>query len=90
VDLYTSVIRPRTEWPTRDYSIKSIAGYVGFKWRDSDPSGASSIQWYEQWLEGRDAAVKKRILAYNEDDCRAAAVVLDAVRELEPAAGDDL
>jgi predicted RecB family nuclease len=84
VDLYTSVIRPRTEWPTRDYSIKSIARHLGFDWRDEDPSGASSIEWYESWLQTGDAAVRKRILAYNEDDCRATAVVLDGVRALDP------
>jgi uncharacterized protein len=89
VDLYTAVIRPRTEWPTRDYSVKSIAGFLGFGWRDDDPSGASSIQWYEEWLETGDAALKKRLLAYNEDDCRATAVVLDGVRALEPPPWED-
>jgi predicted RecB family nuclease len=82
VDLYTSVIRPHSEWPTRDYSVKSIARYLGFQWRDEDPSGASSIEWYESWLEHRDPKVKKRILAYNEDDCRATGVVLDGIRTL--------
>jgi predicted RecB family nuclease len=46
VDLYYDVVKPKTEWPTRDYSIKTLASYLGFSWRDTDPSGASSIEWY--------------------------------------------
>lgn len=29
-----------TEWPTRDYSIKTLARHLGFAWRDAHPSGA--------------------------------------------------
>lgn len=82
-DLYQDAVRPRTEWPTRDHSIKSLAKYLGFAWRDSHPSGAASIQWFQEWLRTRDAAGLRRILEYNEDDCRAMQVVLDALRTLE-------
>jgi predicted RecB family nuclease len=82
VDLYTDVVRGKTEWPTRDYSIKTLAKHLGFSWRDTDPSGAASIEWYEQWLKTKDARVKERILAYNEDDCRATRVLLDGIRGL--------
>ncbi|MDH4027886.1 MAG: TM0106 family RecB-like putative nuclease, partial [Nitrospirota bacterium] len=51
VDLYYDVVRSKTEWPTRDYSIKTLASYLGFSWRDTDPSGASSIEWYHQWVK---------------------------------------
>lgn len=82
VDLYTSIVRRATEWPTRDHSIKTLAKYLGFSWRDSDPSGAASIEWFDQWARGRDEAVKNRIIAYNEDDCRATFVLLDGIRQL--------
>ena len=81
-DLYYDVVVPATEWPTNDHSIKTLAKYLGFEWRDTDPSGASSIEWYHRWLETRDPAVKQRILDYNEDDCRATAVLLDGIRNL--------
>lgn len=81
-DLYSGAIRPRTEWPTRDYSIKSIARWLGFTWRDSNPSGAASIEWFQGWLKSRDPADLQRILDYNEDDCRAMHVVLEALRTL--------
>lgn len=82
VDLYYDVVRPKTEWPTRDYSIKTLATYLGFSWRDADPSGASSIEWYHRWVETGDEKIKQRILQYNEDDCIATRVLLDGIRSL--------
>jgi predicted RecB family nuclease len=83
VDLYSSVVRPATEWPTWDYSLKTLAKYLGFRWRDPDPSGASSIEWFHRWAESGDLSIKQRILDYNEDDCRATRVLLDCLRTLE-------
>lgn len=82
VDLYYGVVKPKTEWPTRDYSIKTLASYLGFTWRDTDPSGASSIEWYHRWVETKDDSIRKRILEYNEDDCIATRVLLDGIRTL--------
>ncbi len=82
IDLYFDVVLKATEWPTRDYSIKSLAKYLGFIWRDTHPSGAASIEWFHRWVESCDPAIKQRILDYNEDDCRATRVVLDGIRQL--------
>jgi len=82
IDLYNDVVRKHTEWPTNDHSIKTLAKYLGFKWRDADPSGASSIEWFQQWAKTGDEEHKVRILEYNEDDCRATRVLLDALRSL--------
>lgn len=81
-DLYYDAVT-LAEWPTLDWSIKSIAPFLGFRWRDADPSGASSIEWFDEWVRTRNAAIKRRILDYNEDDCRAMRVVLDAMRGME-------
>jgi predicted RecB family nuclease len=85
VDLYTDVIRSKTDWPTNDYSLKTLAKYIGFDWRDPHPSGAASIEWFVRWLETGDPSIRERILEYNEDDCRATRVLLDAVRGLKLA-----
>ena len=82
IDLYQDVVTKATEWPTRNHSIKTLAKYLGFVWRDTDPSGAASIEWYHRWVETRDPAVKQRILDYNEDDCVATAVLLEGIRAL--------
>jgi predicted RecB family nuclease len=82
VDLYFDVVQKCTEWPTRDHSIKTLAYYLGFKWRDPSPSGAESVAWYHRWIETGDPKIRRRILDYNEDDCLATRVLLDAIRKL--------
>jgi uncharacterized protein len=82
IDLYSDVVRKATEWPLYDQSIKTLAQHLGFQWRDTSPSGAASIEWYNRWLETGDPVIKQRILDYNEDDCLATGVVVDGVRAL--------
>jgi predicted RecB family nuclease len=82
IDLYFDVIKKATEWPLYNQSIKAIAKYLGFQWRDATPSGAASIEWYNRWIETGDPAIKQRILDYNEDDCLATGVVVDGIRAL--------
>lgn len=82
LDLYLDVVRSGSEWPTHDFSIKSLAKYCGFAWRDVDPSGASSIEWFDRWARTGDPRFRQRLLAYNEDDCRAMRVVLDCLKTL--------
>ncbi len=80
VDLL-QVVQSQTEWPTQDHTIKTLARYLGFSWRDAHPSGAASIEWFDRYIGG-DASAKPQILEYNEDDCRAALVLLDGIRQL--------
>jgi uncharacterized protein len=82
VDLYGDVVFKATEWPTRDHSIKTLAKYLGFTWRDTHPSGAASIEWFDRWCRERNLEIRQRILDYNEDDCRATRVLLDGIRSL--------
>jgi uncharacterized protein len=82
IDLYFDVIKKATEWPLYNQSIKTIAKYLRFHWRYTNPSGAESIEWYNRWTESSDPAIKGRILDYNEDDCLATGVVVDGIRAL--------
>ncbi len=71
-DLYSDLIVTYSDWPTFSYSIKQIAKQIGFHWRDTDPSGANSIAWYNEYLaHPEQEQLLTRILQYNEDDCRA-------------------
>jgi hypothetical protein len=56
VDLYSDVVAKLTEWPTRDHSIKTLARYLGFTWRDANPSGAASIEWFHRWTQSGNRA----------------------------------
>ena len=55
--------------------LKKMSVYSGFRWRDADPSGSESMAWYDRAVGDPDPAVREanrlRLLAYNEDDCRA-------------------
>ena len=82
VDLYFDVVKKATEWPVYDHSIKTLAKYLGFEWRDAHPSGAASIEWFDRWVNTGDPDVRRRILEYNEDDCIATRVLLDGIRAL--------
>jgi predicted RecB family nuclease len=81
-DLYFDAVLKGTEWPTRDYSIKTLAQYLGFNWRDAHPSGAASIEWFHRWVDTGNPDIRTRILEYNEDDCRAIRILLDAITAL--------
>ncbi len=81
VDLY-QIIDKHTDWPLSSYSLKAIAVYLGFKWRDESPSGAMSILWFNEFIESQDQRIMNRILEYNEDDCRSMIAVKDKLEEL--------
>jgi predicted RecB family nuclease len=60
--------------------LKVVAQAAGFHWRDEAPSGEASMAWYEE-ARGSDhdraTAAVARLLAYNEDDCRATRALRD-------------
>jgi predicted RecB family nuclease len=59
--------------------LKVLARAAGFEWRDDNPSGEASMRWFES-AHGPSADVedwRRRILEYNEDDCRATQALRD-------------
>lgn len=82
IDLYLDVICNKTDWPLSSYSLKDLASFLGFKWRDETPSGALSIQWYNEYLKTKNENILTRILEYNEDDCKATMILKDEVEKL--------
>lgn len=81
IDLYKAVLKS-TDWPLSSYSLKELAAYLGFEWRDETPSGALSIQWFNEFISTKDQNLLDRILKYNEDDCRATMILKDALEKL--------
>ncbi len=82
IDLYHEVVLKKTDWPLGSYSIKAIANYLGFSWRDKTPSGALSIQWFNDYIKSKDPQLLERIRLYNEDDCKATMVLKDAISRM--------
>jgi len=83
IDLYSDAILKYTDWALGSYSLKAIAQHLGFNWRDETPSGALSIQWYNNYINTNDKKILERILLYNEDDCIATMVIKDALVKME-------
>jgi predicted RecB family nuclease len=81
IDLY-SIVHSKSDWPVSSYSLKTLASYLGFQWRDKTPSGALSIQWFNDYLANKNDTLMQRILDYNEDDCKATMVLKDAMEKI--------
>lgn len=70
VDLHDRVTRFLI-LPTENYSLKTIAQWLGFQWQEKGVSGEQCVCWYDQWLKTHDRTLLDTIIRYNEDDCRA-------------------
>jgi predicted RecB family nuclease len=83
------VVSTQLIWPTESVTLKDIAKWVRFSWRDSDPGGGNSIAWYKTAIGSEDETVRSenrdRLLKYNADDCQAQAEVRDWLNRLGEA-----
>ena len=73
--------RLRRHWllPVPSYGLKSVAGWLGFEWRQKGGDGARCLMWWRQWRQWHSqpsdpAAVQvsrqllTRLFRYNQDD----------------------
>lgn len=72
--------RAHAVFPLYFYSLKSIAKFLGFSWKGDVQGGGDSIFAYDKWLETGDRAHLNAIIAYNEEDVRATAHLIDWLR----------
>jgi uncharacterized protein len=67
---------------TGTYSIKEVAPFLGFRWRQGKEVGAyESMVLYWEWLEDQDPRKIEKVVTYNEDDCLAMVHVDKAVEQ---------
>jgi len=78
IDLH-DVLQRVAVLPVESIGLKAVAQFVGFHWRDADPSGAESMAWWAEYTRDPAANVsaRDRVLAYNEDDLRATMAIVD-------------
>ena len=67
--------------PTYSNSIKDVAPWLGFKWRQDDVTGTNSMVLYYDYLKTKDSKLLQKILDYNEDDVVAMKVVREWLRK---------
>jgi uncharacterized protein YprB with RNaseH-like and TPR domain len=77
-----STIYGRIYFPTHSNDLKSIASFLGFKWSDPQSAGLTSILWRTQWEKSQDAALKHKLITYNNDDCVALRIVDAGLRSI--------
>lgn len=58
------------------YSLKTVASFLGYRWREDIRHGRDSIYIYEAWQQTRDPVLATSLIRYNEDDVRGLAHVL--------------
>jgi len=86
IDLHAKLVDTAV-LPLYFYSLKDVAGYLGYKWDDSEAGGAESVAWYNDWVEKGDKSILKRILKYNEDDVRATLLIKEWLELQKPTKG---
>lgn len=84
IDLYAKLVDSAV-LPLYFYSLKDVAGYLGYKWDDTQAGGAESVVWYNDWLDKNDPAIMKKILKYNEDDVRATLLIKEWLETQKPS-----
>jgi predicted RecB family nuclease len=77
-----SVIHSHVYFPTRSNGLKDVAGLLGFKWSAEGASGLQALAWRLAWEEGKEGALKQKLLLYNEEDCLALKRVTEVVLSL--------
>ena len=67
----------RQQWvlPLSSYGLKSVATWLGFRWRHPNAEGARAVLWWRHWRRHGHRHDLRRILDYNQDDCQATRVV---------------
>ena len=74
IDIHNLV---RQQWvlPLGSYGLKSVATWLGFRWRHANAEGARAVLWWRHWRRHGHRHDLRRILEYNQDDCQATRVV---------------
>ena len=70
VDLHL-IIRRSWILPIRNYSLKTVANWMGFEWKQKNVSGSKALYWWIQYKTTLNDVFLKKIIKYNRDDCLA-------------------
>lgn len=74
------IVRDCLILPLFFYSLKTVAGFLEYRWREDIRHGRDSVREYELWYSNRNPRLAERLLSYNEDDVRATAHIIDWAR----------
>lgn len=83
LDLYNIAINS-VILPLYFYSLKDIAGFIGYKWQHEGAGGGEAVMWYDQWLETQKKEFLEKLIKYNEDDVRATLMIKEWLEKQKP------
>lgn len=83
LDLY-NIVTNSVIMPVYFYSLKDVAGFIGYKWDDEGAGGGEAVTWYDQWLETGDKDFLNKLVKYNEDDTRATLAIKEWLEKQKP------
>ena len=70
IDLHL-IIRKSWILPIKNYSLKTVANWIGFKWKQKNVSGSKALYWWILYKTTLNDKFLKKIIKYNRDDCLA-------------------
>lgn len=70
--------------PVYFYSLKDVAGFIGYKWQDQGAGGGEAVMWYDQWQETGKKEFLNKLIKYNEDDVRATFMIKEWLEKQRP------
>ncbi|RJT27730.1 TM0106 family RecB-like putative nuclease [Mesorhizobium waimense] len=72
----------RIYFPTYSNGLKDIARWLGFEWTWPQASGSAAMLIRRCWELTSDEALRRELIAYNMEDCRATALVAKALARI--------
>ena len=69
----------RVYFPTYSNGLKEIARWLGFEWTSAQASGGVALLLRRCWELTSDEEMRRKLITYNIEDCRAAEVVAEAL-----------
>lgn len=70
IDLHL-ILRKNWILPLKNYSLKTVANWIGFHWKQQNASGSRALFWWLQYKETQNNYFLEKIINYNRDDCLA-------------------
>jgi transposase-like protein len=69
-------------FPTIFNGLKEVGRYLGFQWTWARAAGGAAPLLRRAWELGADDGLKRKLIGYNMEDCRATATVADALMRI--------
>ena len=78
-----SFIFDKLYFPIRSNRLKDLGKFVGATWSMTEPSGIQSLVWRYKWEDKNNSIYKRKLIIYNEEDCRALLLATNYISKIK-------